>query len=161
MHDLRALIEVADGFLILTCVYLHNTTVQVIVLLIENVLFVVVGLFRLFCVRLIVTLISALGGVRPRLELSIELDDFIWVQVADVLKLVLLLLIRWLLHAESQIIALRFALFVRPVLLFASANGAYLVDFGALGARNHLGVLVLDGRVVHDLREMLVVLLPY
>lgn len=60
MHDLRALVEVTNSFFVLTRIYLHHATIEIVVLLVENVLFVVVRLFCLFCVRFIVALISPL-----------------------------------------------------------------------------------------------------
>ena len=81
----------------------------------------------------------------------VQLDDLIGVQITDILELILfiLLLRQWVL--EPQIVSLRFALSIGSILLLPSTDGSDLVDFGTLRARYHLRVLMLDGRVVHDL----------
>ena len=93
MHDLRALIEVANRFLVLPSVYVHHATVQIVVLLVEDILLVVVGLFRFFSIRFVIALVSTLGRIRARLKLAVKLNDLIGIKVADILKLVLLLLV--------------------------------------------------------------------
>ena len=138
MHDLRALIEVTNCLLVLTSVYVHNAAVQVVVLLVEDVLLVVVGLFRFFSIRFVITLVRPLRRIRARLKLAVELDDLIRVKVANVLELVLFLLILRLLYAESEIVAFGLALFESTVLLFASPYRSDLVNFGTLCARDHL-----------------------
>ena len=60
VHDLRALIKVSDRFLKLSCVYLHHTTVQIIVLFIKDIFFVVVGVFCLLIVDFIITFVCTL-----------------------------------------------------------------------------------------------------
>ena len=81
----------------------------------------------------------------------VQLDDLIGVQITDILELILfiLLLRQWVL--EPQIVSLRFALSIGSILLLPSTDGSDLVDFGTLRAGYHLRVLMLDGRVVHDL----------
>ena len=138
MHDLRALIEVTNRLLVLTSVYVHHTAVQVVVLLVEDVLLVVVGLFRFFSIRFVITLVRPLRRIRARLKLAVELDDLIRVKVANVLELVLFLLILRLLYAESEIVAFGLALFESTVLLFASPYRSDLVNFGTLCTRDHL-----------------------
>ena len=138
VHDLRALIEVTNRLLILTSVYVHHTAVQVVVLLVEDVLLVVVGLFRFFSIRFVITLVSALRRIGSRLKLAVELDDLIGIKVANILKLVLFLLVRRLLHAEPKIVALALAFFVGAVLLFTSSYCSDLVNFGTLCAWDHL-----------------------
>ena len=74
----------------------------------------------------------------------VELDDFIRIQITDVLKLVLFILILRLLDSETKIISL-FAFFLGSVLLLASSNSPDFVNLGSLSAWDHLGMLVLDG----------------
>ena len=138
MHDLRALIEVTNRLLVLTSVYVHHTAVQVVVLLVEDVLLVVVGLFRFFSIRFVITLVRPLRRIRARLKLAVELDDLIRVKVANVLELVLFLLILRLLYAESEIVAFGLALFESTVLLFASPYRSDLVNLGTLCTWDHL-----------------------
>ena len=132
------MIEVTNRLLVLTSVYVHHTAVQVVVLLVEDVLLVVVGLFRFLSICFVITLVRSLRRIRASLKLAVELDDLIGVKVTNVLKLVLFLLVRRLLHAESEIVALGLALFVGAVLLFASSYRSDLVNFGTLCARDHL-----------------------
>ena len=74
----------------------------------------------------------------------VELDDFIRIQITDVFKLVLFILILRLLDSETEIISL-FAFFLGSVLLFASSDSPDFVNLSSLSARDHLRVLVLDG----------------
>ena len=60
MHDLRALIEVSDCFLVVSCVDRHYTAIQVVVLLVEDVLFVVVGFFCFLCICGVIATVSSL-----------------------------------------------------------------------------------------------------
>ena len=117
---------------------LHDTSVKVVVLLVKDVLFVVICFFSFFSISFVIALISPLTRVRSSLELPVELNDFIGVQIADILKLILLFGLLWLMNPESEIISLKLALFVGSVLLFAPANGPNLVHFGSLGGGNHL-----------------------
>ena len=138
MHDLGALIEVTNRFLVLTSVYVHHTAVQVVVLLVEDVLLVVVGLFCFLSIRFVITLVGPLRRIRARLKLAVELNDLIGIKVANVLKLVLLLLFRRLLHAESKIVALGLAFFVGAILLFPSPYRSDLVNLSTLCTWDHL-----------------------
>ena len=60
MHDLRTLVEVSNGFLVFARVDLHDTAVEIVILFIEDVLFIVVGLFGFFSISLVIALIRAL-----------------------------------------------------------------------------------------------------
>lgn len=81
VHDLGALVKVFDPFVVLARVDMHDTTVQIIVLLIEDVLLVVVSLLSLLCIGFIIAFVGSLGGIGSSLELPVELDDFLRVQV--------------------------------------------------------------------------------
>ena len=73
----------------------------------------------------------------------VELDDFIRIQITDIFKLVLFILILRLLDSETEIISL-FPFFLGSVLLFASSDSPDFVNLGSLSAGDHLGMLVLD-----------------
>jgi hypothetical protein len=66
-----------------------------------------------------------------------------------------------LLHSKSEIIPLRLTISDHSILLLSSSNGSDLVSLGSLCAWNHLWVMVLNTRIVHDLGQMLVILLSY
>ena len=122
----------------ITSVNLHDTSIQVVVLFVKDVLFVVVSFFSLLSVSFVIALVSALRGIRPSLKLPIELDDLIRVKITDVLKLILLFLVIRLLNTESEIVPLQLSFFVGPILLFPSPDSSNLVNFGPLCTRYHL-----------------------
>ena len=74
----------------------------------------------------------------------VELDDFIRIQITDIFKLVLFILILRLLDSEAEIISL-LTFFLGTVLFLASSNSPDFVNLGSLSAGDHLGMLVLDG----------------
>ena len=159
MHDLWTLVKVTNRFFILPSVNIHDTPVKIVILLIEDVFFVVVGFFGFFCIGLVIAFVCSLWCCRTSFQLSIELYNLIRVQVTNVLKLILFILILGLLYAETKIISFRLALFEGSILFFATANSPNLVNFGTLCTRNHLWMLVLNWGIVHDLWEVLIILL--
>ena len=144
VHDLRALIQVSNSFLMVTSVDLHDTSVQVVVLFVKDVLLVIVSFLSLLCISFVITLVSALRSIRSSLKLPIKLDDLIWVKITDVLKFILLFLVVRLLYTESEIVPFQLTFFVGSILFFTSTNSSDLVNLGPLCTRYHLRVLVLD-----------------
>ena len=121
-----------------TSVDLHDTSVQVVVLFVEDVLFVVVSFLSLLSVSFVIALVSALRRVRSSLKLPIELDDLIRVKITDVLKLILLFLVIRLLNTESEIVPLQLTFFVGSILLFPSPDSSDLINLGPLRTWYHL-----------------------
>ncbi len=144
VHDLRTLIKISNCFLVVSSINLHYTSVEVVVFFVENILLVIIGFLCFFGIRFVVRLICALRCGRPCLKLPIELHYFVRVQVADVFEFVLFFLVRRLLDSEPEIISLVLAIFVSPVLFFSATDSSDLVDLGALGAWNHLRVVMLN-----------------
>ena len=60
MHNLRTLIKVANSFVVFTRVDLHDSSIQVVIFFVEDVLLVIVGLLSFFGVGFVITLISSL-----------------------------------------------------------------------------------------------------
>ena len=138
VHDLRTLIKISNRFLVVSSIYLHHTSVEVVVFFVKNILLVIIGFLCFFGISFVIRLVCALRCGRACLKLPIELHYFVRIQVADVFEFVLFFLVRRLLNSEPEIVSLVLAVFVSPVLFFSATNSSDLVDLSTLSAWNHL-----------------------
>ena len=164
VHDGGTLLEVGERLVVVSGVEVHHSSVQVVVLLVEYVLFVVVGFLVLLVLGLELGLFGHGGGVFQFLP-AVDLVQFPVVQLGEVLVLVLHFLLFLVGDAEAEVVLLDVAVALGElsenlaVLLAPALDGSDLVRFGALGAGDDLRVVVGDGGVVVDLGEVLVLLI--
>ena len=144
MHDTRTLLEILQGFLKLPRIDLEDTPVEVVIFLVEDIFFVVIGFLSLLLICCVVTFVSPLRGTRSCFKLAVELLYFFLIEVADVLVFILLFLVLLLLYPEPEVVPLRLAPVHCSVLLFAPSDGSYFVGLGSLRRRDHLGVVMED-----------------
>ena len=150
MHDTWTLFQILERLFILTCIYLKNTSVKIIVLFVEDVFFVIVCLFSLFLVCNVITFISSLGCSWSCFKLSVELLNLFLIEVTDIFVLVEFFLRILLLDSKPQIISFCFTFTNCSVLLLASSYCSDFVSLSSLGRRNHLGVMMKNARVMSD-----------
>ena len=60
MHDTRTLLEILQGFLKLPSIDLEDTSVEIVIFLVENIFFVVIGFLSLLLICCVVTFVGSL-----------------------------------------------------------------------------------------------------
>jgi len=72
VHDAATLLEIGHGFVVVTGIDLENSSVQIIVLFVEDVLLVVVCFFCLLVVGFFIRYISSLSRIGASFQLLVE-----------------------------------------------------------------------------------------
>ena len=144
VHYATTLIKVLHGLFVLSSIYVHHTAIEVVIFLVEDVFLVVVRFFCLLLVSFVIRYVCPLSSVGTCLQLLVELDNVILIKITYIFELVFFLIVVGLLNTEAEVISLLLTLPHSTILLFSSADRAYLISFCPVGAWNHLRVLMRD-----------------
>ena len=149
MHDPRACLEIMRCLRIILTVDLQDTSVEIEVLFVEDVLLIIICVF--FILALVIATCDLIQLVAfVSLQFPVQLLNLLLVKLGDVLELVLFflffsVLLVLLLDSEPEVILPRpvaSTLLVLPVLLFPSSDSSDFVHLGPVGARDDLAVLM-------------------
>lgn len=159
MHDAATLFEVSHRLFVIPGEYLQDAPIQVIVLFVKYVFLVVISFFSLSLISLVIRDISSLSNVRSGFQLLVQPCELVSIQFTYVFKVFLEFIL--LLYAETKVVSFLFAFPNPSVLVFTAPYRSDFVSLSPMCARYHLGMQMLDTRVVHDLCQMLVIFLAY
>ena len=148
----------------------EDRAIKIEVFFVENVLLVIVC-FLIAAVFLAILIVSAavlfeLIGVAAS-NFVVQPLDLAVVELTDILVIIMLVIFAvasiLLLHPEAQVVlpSSIWVLSLHTVLLLAPPNCSYLIDFGSVCAWNDLAMLVLDGGLMDNPCEILVLLIRY
>lgn len=150
MHNLARVVQIFQGFLVLTRVHIDNTSIQVEILFIENVFLVEILIACFKPIQLLVVNVGLLRSLRSLLQLVIESWNFILIKIWDILVIIFffLLVLLFPLNSEPQIVSFLFAFSDVAVLFFSAPWSSNLICFCSICRWNQLGVMVLYRRFV-------------